>query len=163
MIQLCRETVIFTPAERCFDLARSVDFHVVSASIIHGQATTGRVAGLSGLGDQTTWAARFFGLRFSITTEITDFERPYHFADAQCAGLFTHFGHIYTFQPIGPCQTLMTDQFSFQSSFGIVGASFDTAVLQRRMQAVLDFRARALKSALESEEWRVYLEQKERP
>ena len=156
MITLYTETVILAPPERCFDLARSVDFHVESASPIHGQAAAGRKSGLSSLGDQTTWAARFFGVCFSLTTEITKFDRPHGFSDVQCAGLFTHFGHSYTFRSIGPSQTLMIDDFSFQSPLGLIGAAFDTAVLRCRMQSVLDFRAHALKSALESEEWRAY-------
>ena len=121
MITLRTETVIFAPPERCFDLARSVDLHAASAAAIHGRATAGRTAGLATLGDRTTWSARFFGLRFLLTMGITAFDRSRGFSDVLCSGLFRHFGHVYTFQPVGLAQTVMTDEFSFQSPFGLVG------------------------------------------
>jgi ligand-binding SRPBCC domain-containing protein len=159
MISLWTDTVILAPAERCFDLARSVDLHAASASVIQGKALAGRTSGLSALGDRTTWSARFFGMRFSLTTRITAFDRPRSFSDVICAGLFTHFGHVYTFQPTGVGRTLMTDEFSFQSPFGILGAAFDTLILRRRMRTVMDSRARCVKRVAESEEWRTYLTQ----
>lgn len=159
MITLRTRTVILAPPERCFDLARSVDLHAASASVIHGRAVAGRTAGLSALGDQTTWSARFFGMRFSMTTEITAFDRPHGFSDVLCAGLFRHFGHVYTFAPVSPMQTMMTDEFSFQSPFGFIGAVMDALVLRRRMRAVLEFRARYIKRVAESEEWRAYLQE----
>lgn len=157
MVRLHTETVILAPIERCFDLARSVDVHTASACLIHGKAIGGRTAGLAALGDSTTWSARFFGMRFSLTTEIMEFDRPYRFSDVQCADLFTHFGHVYTFESRGPRQTVMVDEFTFQSPLGLVGSLFDRIVLCRRMQAVLEFRADFIKRVAESDEWRVYL------
>ena len=157
LITLCTDTMIFAPAARCFDLARSIEFHAASAGIIQGKAMAGRTAGLAALGDKTTWSARFFGIRFSLTTEITEFGWPYGFSDVMCAGLFTHFGHLYTFEPISAMQTRMRDEFTFQSPFGFLGATFDNWVLRRRMQIIMDVRALSLKRTAESEEWRKYL------
>ncbi len=159
MITLRTETVILAPQERCFDLARSVGLHAVSAAVIHGKVTAGRMAGLAALGDRTTWSARFFGMRFSLTTEITAFDRPRGFSDVLYAGLFSHFGHVYTFTPTSPTQTVMTDEFSFQSPFGCVGAALDALVLRRRMRAVLESRAHYVKRVAESEEWHKYLQE----
>lgn len=159
MITLRTRTVILAPPEHCFELARSVDLHAASASVIHGKAVAGRTAGLARLGDRTTWSALFFGMRFSLTTEITAFDYPHSSSDVLCAGLFSHFGHIYTFHPVSPPQTMMTDEFSFQSPFGFIGTAFDTLVLRRRMRTVMNFRARYIKHVAESEEWRVYLTQ----
>lgn len=156
MITLCTVTAICAPPARCFDLARSVDLHAAGASLIRGKAAAGRTAGLSALGDETTWSARFFGLRFSLTTRVTEFDRPHRFSDVQSAGLFRHFGHVYTFRPDGPSRTLMTDEFSFQSPFGLAGAAFDGFVLRRQMQAVMESRALYVKRAAESEEWKEY-------
>ena len=158
MITLRTETTILAPPERCFDLARSVDLHAASASVIHGKATAGRTEGLSDLGDRTTWSARFFGMRFSLTTEITAFERPRGFSDVLYSGLFRHFGHVYTFAPVNVGQTVMTDEFSFQSPFGFVGAVLDTLILRRRMEAVMEGRARYVKRVAESQEWHEYLQ-----
>ena len=152
MTTLSTETLIQAPPERCFDLARSVDLHAAGASGIAGRATAGRTSGLSVLGDRTTWTARFFGLYFALTTEITAFDRPHGFADAQCFGPFVHFGHVYTFRDAGPGQTVMTDVFSFQSPFGLIGTLFDSVVLRGRMRAVMAARAETIKRAAESEE-----------
>ncbi len=159
MITLRTKTLILAPPERCFDLARSVDLHAASAAMIHGKATAGRAAGMAAGGDRTTWSARFFGMRFSLTTEITAFNRPHGFSDNLYVGLFSHFGHVYTFVPFGPMQTVMTDEFSFQSPFGFVGAALDALILRRRMWAVLKARAHYIKRVAESEGWRRYLQE----
>jgi len=157
MIRLCSKTMILTLPERCFDLARSIEVHSAGASLIDGKAIAGRTAGLSNQGDQTTWSARFFGIRFSLTTEITDFDPPYGFSDILRAGLFTQFGHVYKFETRGLGQTMMTDEFSFESPLGVLGALFDSTVLRSRMQRTMNFRANTIKRIAESEEWREYL------
>ena len=157
MVKLCTRILIFASPERCFNLARSVDVHTISASPIHGKAIAGRTAGLSAGGDWTTWSARFFCMRFSLTTAITNFDPPYSFSDTLRRGLFTDFGHVYRFEMKGIEQTMMTDAFSFQSPFGFLGAFFDTVFLRPRMQKTLDFRALSIKRIAESDEWRAYL------
>ncbi len=157
MIILRLETTIRAPVERCFDLARSVDLHAASASIIHGEAVGGCKTGLAEPGDCTTWSARFFGLRFSLATKITAYSRPHHFSDELQKGLFTRFGHHYAFRSDDALQTVMTDEFFFQSPFGFVGALFDQVVLRRKMGMVADFRIRYIKRVAESGEWKKYL------
>jgi ligand-binding SRPBCC domain-containing protein len=151
MINLRIQTLILAPQERCFDLARSVDAHNTSAALIHGKAIAGRMSGLSVLGDWTTWSARFFGMRFSLTTAITAFNSPSGFSDTLQAGLLTDFGHIYLFEATGIGQTLMTDDFFFQSPFGFLGSLFDRFLLRPQMQKTMDFRALTLKRIAESE------------
>lgn len=157
MIALNTQTVINAPKQRCFDLARSVDVHTATARTISGKAVAGRVSGLSELGDWTTWSARFFGMRFRLTTEISAFDYPNCFSDTLRSGLFTHFGHVYTFEDVGGGQTRFTDTFSFQSPFGLLGAFVDRVVLQGRMKAVDEARAGDIKRVAESEEWKKYL------
>lgn len=157
MIELSIETEVLAPRERCFDLARSVDLHAASSRIIAGKAVAHRVSGLSELGDKTTWSARFFGARFRLTTEITHFDRPHSFSDVLSAGLFRHFGHVYTFKSCGDERTLMIDDFRFESPFGVLGAIFDALVLRRKMRAVALSRAQFIKQIAESEAWRDYL------
>jgi len=162
MINLRTEITVFAPVERCFDLARSVEMHISGAAPIYGKAIAGRTAGLSEQYDRTTWSARFFGMRFTLTTEITEFDYPRSFSDVMCRGMFAHFGHRYSFQPLSEAQTLMTDKFSFESPLGILGRLFDRIILRPRMQAAADFRALTLKRVAESEQWRRYLPCEER-
>jgi len=157
MIRLRTQTLILAPASLCFDLARSVDLHQDSAGPIDGRATGGRVSGLAELHDRTTWSARFFGMRFSLTTQITQFEPPYRFHDELCQGLFSRFGHAYTFRSLGPAQTVVTDDFSFQSPLGPLGAAFDALVLRRKMSQVALWRARTIRRVTESQAWPRYL------
>ena len=158
MIVLHAEALIDAPAEICFDLARSVDVHAASATPIHGKAVGGKCAGLASAGDETTWSAQFFRLRFRLTTRIVDYERPHYFTDVMCRGLFRHFGHVYTFEPLGPHRTRLMDEFSFESPFGPLGLVFDRMVLCSPMQSVADARIRFLKRVAESGEWRQYPE-----
>ena len=157
MIRLRTETLILAPATRCFDLARSIDLHQAAAGPIDGRAIASRVSGLAELGDCTTWSARFFGLRFSLSTRIAEMEAPHRFSDVLCHGLFAHFGHDYTIRSLGPNRTLLTDDFFFQSPLGPLGAAFDTLILRRKMLAVAEWRARYLRRVAESEQWRRYL------
>lgn len=157
MIIIRTETVIAAPAERCFDLTRSVEAHAASAKLIHGTAVGGKQAGLADAGDETTWSAQFFGVRFRLTTRIEDYNRPRCFSDVMCAGLFRHFGHVYTFEPLGPDETRLIDVFSFESPFGPLGSLLDRVLLRPQMRTVADARVRFLKRTAESEEWRLYL------
>ena len=157
MITLRTEILVFAPQQRCFDLARSVEMHVLSAKPIGGKAVAGRTAGLSERHDRTTWSARFFGVRFTLSTEITEFDAPHHFADVLCRGMLAHFGHQYTFQPIGAAQTRITDELSFESPLGVLGRLFDRVILRSWMQAAANFRALCLKRIAESEQWQKYV------
>ncbi len=157
MVRLHTQIIIHAPQQRCFDLTRSVDVHTLTARPISGKAVAGRVSGLSGLGDWTTWSARFFGMRFRLTTEITAFDYPNGFSDTLRSGLFAHFGHVYTFEDRGGGQTRFTDTFSFQSPLGLLGALVDCVVLRGRMKAVDEARACEIKRLAESEEWKKYL------
>lgn len=158
MITLHTQVTIHAPKERCFDLALSVDCHTATVRSIAGKAVAGRVSGLSGLGDWTTWSARFFGLRFRLTTEITAFDYPDSFSDTLRSGLFRHFGHVYTLEDMGGGQTRFTDTFSFQSPLGLLGALVDRLVLRGRMKFVDEARACEIKCIAESVEWKKYLQ-----
>jgi ligand-binding SRPBCC domain-containing protein len=157
MIKLCAEIEIQAGAERCFDLARSVDLHVASSTLIKGRAVAGRTSGLAELHDKTTWSARFFGLRFQLTTEIVELRRPEAFSDVLCDGLFRHFGHLYTFRRIAPAVTMMRDDFSFESPGGPAGRALDSYLLRRHMHAQLDYRARYIKRVAESDDFLRFL------
>ena len=156
------EVLIAAPAERCFDLARSIDAHAASATLIHGKAIGGKQTGLAEAGDETVWSAEFFRVRFRLTTRIGegDYNRPHCFTDVMCARLFRHFGHVYKVEALGPDQTRLIDTFSFESPFGPLGSLFDQVVLRPQMRLVADARVQFLKRIAESdgnEGWRQYL------
>src|SRR5688572_21901947 len=79
-------TFIAAPAERVFDLSRSIELHTDSTSRTGERAIGGVTAGLIGAGQEVTWRARHFGVWQSLTVRITAFHRPTHFADAMVRG-----------------------------------------------------------------------------
>src|SRR4029077_12508187 len=82
--------VIHAPAERCFDLARSVEVHL-AGNVHWGEAalaTGGITSGLIGMGQRVTWRAKHFGVWHTLTSEITAMDRPVYFQDAMTDGPF---------------------------------------------------------------------------
>jgi len=151
MLVLTATIEINAPAERCFDLTRSVDVHVASSGLIDGQAIAGRMSGLSELGDETTWSARFFGIRFHLVCEITELIRPESFADVMKKGLFHRFAHRYTFLAETPGRTRLTDELTFESPCGVAGRWFDQWVIGPRFQKLLHHRLEYLKRVAEQD------------
>ena len=101
MIELFAEVSVAAPVRRCFDLTRSVEAHRDSSTLIGGRPVAGRVAGLSELGDETTWSARFFGVRFRVRTKITAMDAPAAYREERAAGLPRTFEHEYRFHHEG--------------------------------------------------------------
>jgi hypothetical protein len=69
MIRLEETTVIAAPIQRCFDLARSVEVHLI-ANVHSGEqalAIGGVTSGLVGLAQQVTWRAKHFGVWHDLT------------------------------------------------------------------------------------------------
>src|SRR5262245_56234109 len=90
-------TDILAPPDRCFDLARSVEAHVESATGTRERAVAGVTAGLLGAGDEVTWHARHFGVNQEFTSRITTFDPPHCFQDSMIRGAFAHFVHVHLF------------------------------------------------------------------
>ena len=61
------ETVMRAPIARCFDLARSIDLHIVSTAQTGERAVGGVTTGLIGPGEHVTWRAKHFGVWQELT------------------------------------------------------------------------------------------------
>lgn len=144
------------PVERCFDLARSVDFHLASTPGTGERVVAGRRRGLLVLGEEVTWEARHFGVRQRLTSRITQFSRPTHFRDSQVGGAFEWFHHDHHFDAVAT-GTRITDVFQFQAPFGLAGRLAERLVLTAYMRRFLARRLDLLRQALESERWRDFL------
>lgn len=155
-------TEIRAPVERCFDLARSIDFHVVTAASTQERAVAGRVAGLIELGETVTWRARHFGVWQELTVEITVLDRPTHFQDVMTRGAFARMRHDHRFEQRDGETTVMRDDFHFQAPFGVVGDLVSAAILARYLRRFLVERAALLKATAESDAWRRYLQVSDR-
>lgn len=149
-------TTIDAPIERCFDLARSIDLHKLSTTGTEEEAIAGETFGLIGKGQRVTWRARHFGIRQTLTSEITEFDYPNHFRDEMMNGVFKLIKHDHLFQQAGD-NTVMKDKFYFESPGGILGTIFNNLVLIKYLTVLLTRRNQMIKEVAESERWRTIL------
>lgn len=149
-------TPIHAPVERVFDLARSIDLHLLSTSQTQERAVAGVTSGLIGLGEQVTWEAKHFGFWQRLTVEITGYNRPWHFSDRMIEGRFAHLHHDHWFTADGDI-TRMTDVFDFRSPFGPLGRLADALFLAGYMKRLLAKRNACIRQAAESEQWKQVL------
>lgn len=96
------------PVDRLFDVSLSIDAHVTSMADSRERAIGGVVRGSIGLGETVTWRARHFGFWFTMTSRITELDRPRRFVDEQVRGPFRTFRHEHHFAEVGE-RTRMTD------------------------------------------------------
>ena len=150
------KTEIHAPVERCFDLSRSIDFHQVSTNESNERVVAGRMKGLISQGETVTWEATHFFVRQLLTTKIISMQPPFRFFDVMEQGAFKSMEHDHLFQ-YSNGTTTMIDEFVYETPFGVFGRLFDKVVLKRYMTHLLTVRNQAIKTALESEEWKKYL------
>ncbi len=150
-------TRIHAPPERCFDLSRSIALHVASTRQTGERAVGANASGLLGLGEEVTWSARHFGIRQTLTSRITVFDRPHHFRDSMVAGAFRRFDHDHFFAARGE-DTEMRDVFDFTSPLGPLGRLADVLVLERYLRRFLETRNEEIKRVAESDAGRDVLE-----
>jgi ligand-binding SRPBCC domain-containing protein len=130
------ETFIHAPQELCFDLARNVDVHMASTAETNERAVAGVTSGLMELGDEVTWEAKHLGVRQRLTSRITALERPRMFVDEMQRGAFKSLRHLHLFEAKDN-GTLMMDEMTFNSPFGIFGHIADTVFLEHYMRRFL--------------------------
>lgn len=143
------DTLILAPLEPCFDLSRSIDLHTISTQHTGERAIAGVTSGLVNLGDSVTWRAKHFGIWQTLTSKITEYDRPNYFVDEMVQGAFARFRHEHQFKQMGS-GTLMTDVFDFTSPLGPLGKLADVLVLRKYMTCLLEERNRVIKLYAES-------------
>lgn len=149
-------TPIDAPIQRCFDIARSIDFHVESTAHTGEKAVAGRTTGLIEYGDKVTFSARHMGARWKLSSEIIKFDPPNKFTDRMLKGPFKKLLHEHIFDERDGITT-MTDRMQVHSPFGIVGRLFDSMVLEGYMRKFLEKRCNSIKECAESDEWKKYI------
>jgi ligand-binding SRPBCC domain-containing protein len=150
-------THVSAPPERCFDLARSVDLHTHSTAATGERAVGGVTRGLLGPGQEVTWRARHFGVWQTLTSRITEYDRPRYFRDTMVRGAFRRFDHDHHFEPDGGGGTLMRDVFDYAAPLGPLGRLAEWLFLTRYMRRFLAERSRQVKTAAESADWTRYV------
>ena len=125
--------------ELAFDLSLSIDAHVASFEDSGEHAVEGVTAGLIGLGEFVTWRARHFGITWTMTSTITEWDRPRCFVDEQRKGPFKSFRHEHLFQPVEH-GTRLLDHVEFEAPLGVLGRAAERLVLERYLRHLIDVR-----------------------
>ncbi|MES2394191.1 MAG: SRPBCC family protein [Acidobacteriota bacterium] len=162
MIELREIVVISSPRQRVFDLARSIEVHLLGNTHFGEQATAGTCTGLIGPGEQVTWRARHFFIRQHLTSAITAFDPPTYFQDTMQRGAFKSMQHDHYFRELNPAadgspRTEMRDDFRFSAPLGPFGWIAERVVLRRYMRNLLRERNAIIQQVAESGEWQRYL------
>lgn len=144
-------TLINAPVTTVFDLARSIDAHMESASKTNERAVAGRTSGLIELYETVTWEATHFGIRQRLTVQITEFDRPNMFTDEMISGAFKQLRHVHRFKALTESQTEMTDELEIQAPLWILGRIAERAFLNTYMKRFLLDRNQILKDLAESD------------
>ena len=149
-------TFISAPAERVFDLSRSIDLHKKSMAHTQEQAVSGTTTGLINRDETVTWKAKHLFKTRILKTKITSMDRPHSFVDEMVKGDFKNMKHEHHFKQIEN-GTLMIDLFHFESPYGNLGTVANTLFLTRYLRKLLSQRNAVIKEYAESEKWKFML------
>jgi ligand-binding SRPBCC domain-containing protein len=112
------------------------------------RAIAGVTSGLINLNETVTWEARHFGILWRHKSIITAFEFPMFFADEMEEGAFQYLRHVHKFHQREGF-TIMEDEFTFASPFGVLGKIVDVLILENYMKNLLLERNRIIKEKAE--------------
>jgi ligand-binding SRPBCC domain-containing protein len=149
-------TFVAAPAERVFDLARSIDLHRKSMVHTGEEAIAGTVSGLIGLNETVTWRAKHLMKTRVLKSKITAMERPLSFTDEMTDGDFKSLRHEHHFKQIEN-GTLLIDLFHFETPYGGLGKLLNQLYLTSYMKKLLETRNLVIKEYAESEKWKFIL------
>lgn len=141
-------TEIAAPPEIVFDLSLDIDEHLGSMAASGERAIGGVTSGKIGLGEEVTWRARHFGMPFTMTSRVTELERPARFVDQQTRGPFRRFHHEHRFEAIDE-GTRMVDRIAFDAPLGPIGRLTEVLVLGRYLRHLIEVRSEHLKRVAE--------------
>jgi ligand-binding SRPBCC domain-containing protein len=157
MVTLDLVTIIDAPIERCFDLSRSIEVHLLGTERTKERAVGGVTSGLIGPDQFVRWRATHFGVEQHLTSRITAFDRPAYFQDTMVEGAFRSMQHDHYFKSLHSDRTEMKDHFVFTAPLPILGRLAEWFVLERYMANLLRHRNDVLKQVAESDLWRQLL------
>jgi ligand-binding SRPBCC domain-containing protein len=148
---------IAAPIQRCFDLSRSIEVHLLGTEPSGEHAVGGVITGLLGANEFVRWRARHFGIDQHLTSKITAFDSPNYFQDTMIEGIFTFMQHDHFFSAMSETSTEMRDRFTFAAPIPLLGQIAERLFLKSYMERFLRHRNQILKQVAESERWRDFL------
>jgi ligand-binding SRPBCC domain-containing protein len=101
-------------------------------------------------GDEVTFRARHWALRWRMTSRITAYERPHFFRDEQVRGPFRVLRHDHHFRALHDGGTFMTDRLTVSAPLGPVGVVLTRALLAPYLKRLLTRRAAHIRRLAEA-------------
>jgi ligand-binding SRPBCC domain-containing protein len=150
-------TFVAAPAQRVFDLARSIDLHRKSMAHTGEEAIAGTTSGLICLNETVTWKARHLRRMRVLKSKITAMDPPLSFTDEMVNGDFKSLRHEHHFKRIDN-GTLLIDIFDYEAPYGSLGRLAERLFLTRYLKTLLETRNKMIKEYAESEKWKFILE-----
>jgi ligand-binding SRPBCC domain-containing protein len=149
-------TFIAAPAERVFDLARSIDLHKKSMVHTSEQAVAGTTAGLIEQDETVTWKAKHVFKTRILRVRVTQMKKPEGFTYELADGDFTSLKHVRHFKQVQN-GTLLIDLLSFEIPYGALGKLANRLYLTNYLKKLLEHRCAVIKEYAQSEKWKFIL------
>lgn len=149
-------TFIEAPADRVFNLSRSIALHKKSMEKADEQVVAGIASGLIGLEETVTWKARHLGKKRIFKTKVVQLNAPHSFTDEMMEGDFRSFRHEHHFKQIEN-GTILIDLVEFEPPYGSAGKLFSKFYLTNYLRRLLEQRNKVIKEYAESNKWQPLL------
>ena len=149
-------TFIAAPAERVFDLSRSINLHKISTAATNEKAIAGVMNGLINENETVTWEAKHLFKTRQFTSRIVTMQKPLLFIDEMVKGDFKRFRHEHHFKAVTN-GTIMIDQVDFESPYGVIGKWANNFYLRNYLEKLLVTRNNIIKEYAETEKWKTVL------
>ena len=149
-------TFIEAPAQRVFDLSRSINLHKISTAKTGEEAIAGTISGLINKNEEVTWKAKHLFKTRLFTSKITAMEAPNMFCDEMIKGDLKSFKQQHFFKQVAN-GTIMIDMLEFESPYGILGRMLNKFYLKKYLEDFLTERNNVIKNYAETEKWKAIL------
>jgi len=149
-------TFIAAPADRVFDLSRSVSLHKISMDHTGEQAVGGITSGLINKDDTVTWKGKhLFKVRF-FTSKIMEMKPFEKFTDKMIKGDFIFFEHQHFFKP-AQNGTIVIDIVNYQTPYSWLGELLNKFYLNSYLEKLITHRNEVIRQYAESDKWHALL------
>lgn len=149
-------TFIAAPVERVFDLARHMGLLKQTMAFYKQEILTGSSYGLIGADETITWKGKHLFKQRILKLRYSGIKKYESFIEEQVVGDLKSFRHEHHFKP---CEngTIMIDVVEFTSPYGFAGHILNQFYLTQYIHDIIQKRITAVKSAAETDSWKVLL------
>jgi ligand-binding SRPBCC domain-containing protein len=116
----------------------------------------GCTSGLIGPNQHTLMEAKVAGIRISTEMKLTHYAPPFYFSYEIVNSVFESVVHEYYFYDLKE-ETVMVDNFYFETRFGILGEILNFLFLKRFLVKAIQQRDEILREYAEGDKWRTIL------